>query len=560
MTGSDAILESLKTNGIDYLFVNAGSDFAPLIESYAGVEDPSTFPETLIIPHECVAVGMAHGFYLATGRPQGVLVHVHVGLANAVMGIVNAHSDNIPMIVISGRTPLTEHGRLGARATAIQYGQEVFDQTGLVRDITKFNYELRYAEQASALVNRAVSIAKSEPCGPVYLSLPREPLAEEVPHGHPTGSPIKSAPSLLQPDETMIKQAAKLLADAKNPLMIVQRGDPAGGVSKFVGRMAARHAIKIVESGGQRSVVASDHPMRIPGKVDAHLPKADVVVIVDVNVPWIERHTQPNPDATVIHIGPDPLFATMPMRSYKTDLAIAGNTAATLQAISMELDMLEPETGDRYATIEAEHKQAMTALQTKAEAGNQTPMSADWVGLCLSQTMPENGLVFSERGPKIAKMLLGEGHRYFANTWAGGLGWGVPAAIGAQLADRDRLVVSIVGDGSYMFANPVACHQVMETYNLPVLTIILNNKRWNAVHFSALQVYPEGEVSKTDLSPMSDLSSSPDFVKIAEASRAYAERVENGADLPGALQRAIEIIKTEKRAVLLEINVDNAMT
>ncbi|MEM8861696.1 MAG: thiamine pyrophosphate-dependent enzyme, partial [Chloroflexota bacterium] len=158
------------------------------------------------------------------------------------------------------------------------------------------------------------------------------------------------------------------------------------------------------------------------------------------------------------------------------------------------------------------------------------------------------------------KMLLGEGHRYFANTWAGGLGWGVPAAIGAQLANRDRLVVSIVGDGSYMFANPVACHQVMETYNLPVLTIVLNNKRWNAVHFSTLQVYPEGEASKKKLAPMSDLSASPDFVKIAEASRAYAERVEKGSDLPAALERAINIIKTEKRAVLLEINVDNAMT
>ena len=169
-------------------------------------------------------------------------------------------------------------------------------------------------------------------------------------------------------------------------------------------------------------------------------------------------------------------------------------------------------------------------------------MSADWVGLCVSQILPEGALVFSERGPKIAKMILGDGHRYFANTWAGGLGWGVPAAIGAQLADRNQLVVSIVGDGSYMFANPVACHQVMETYKLPVLTIVLNNKRWNAVHYSALQVYPEGAVSKSDLAPMSDLSMSPDFVKIAEASRAYAERVEDGADLPAALKRAINVI------------------
>ena len=560
MTGADAILKSLKENGIDYLFVNAGSDFAPIIESYAAAEELSAFPEPLIIPHECVAVGMAHGFYLATGRPQGIMVHVHVGLANAVMGVINARADNVPMVVISGRTPLTEHGRLGARATAIQYGQEMFDQTALVRDVTKFNYELRYAEQASALVNRAVSIAKSEPAGPVYLSLPREPLAEEVPDGHSTQKLIQAAPGVPQPDEGMIKQAAALLAQASNPLMIVQRGDAAGQVGKFVGRMAARHAIKIVESGGQRSVVAGDHPMRIPGKVNPHLPEADVVLVVDASVPWIERHTRPNPDATVIHIGPDPLFSNMPMRSYKTDLAIVGNTAATVSAISAELDMLEPETGERYATIEAEHKRAMGALRDKAQAGNTAPMSADWVGLCLSESLPDDALVFSERGPKIAKMILGENHKYFANTWAGGLGWGVPAAIGAQLVDRERLVVSIVGDGSYMFGNPVACHQVMETYDLPVLTIVLNNKRWNAVHFSTLEVYPDGAASKGALAPLSDLSASPDFVKIAEASRTYAERVENGADLPAALERAIQVIKTEKRAALLEISVNNEMT
>ena len=106
-TGADAILHSLKSNGIDYLFINAGSDFAPIIESYAAVNDRSIFPKAIIVPHENVAVGMAHGFYLATGRPQGVMVHVHVGLANAVMGMINAHADNVPLVLISGRTPLT---------------------------------------------------------------------------------------------------------------------------------------------------------------------------------------------------------------------------------------------------------------------------------------------------------------------------------------------------------------------------------------------------------------------------------------------------------------------
>ena len=436
----------------------------------------------------------------------------------------------------------------------------MFDQTAFVRELTKFDYEMRYAEQASALVNRACSIAMSEPRGPVYLSLPREPLAEALPENHRAKKLIQHPVSMPKPDANLVKQAAKLLAEASHPLMIVQRGDPAGKVGEFAGRMAARHAIKIVESGGQRNVVASDHPMRIPGKVEPHFADADVILVVDASVPWIEKHGRPADDATVIHIGPDPLFQTLPMRSYQTDMAIGGETAATLEAISSELDMIEPETGDRYANIEAAHKKAMGELHDRSMAGNKTPINSSWVAHCVSNILPEDALVFTERGPKIAQMIVGQPNRLFANTWAGGLGWGLPAAIGAQLADKDRLVVSIVGDGSYMFANPVVCHQVMETYDLPVLTIILNNKRWNAVHYSTKAVYPDGVAVKDRLAPMSDLSHSPNFVKIAQASRGYAERVESGDDLPAALERAVSIIKNERRHALLEINSDVTMT
>lgn len=559
-TGADAILHSLKANGIDYLFVNAGSDFAPIIESYASIDNPNSYPTPIIVPHESVAVGMAHGFYLATGRPQGVMVHVHVGLANTVMGVINAHADNVPLILMSGRTPITEHGRLGARMSAVQYGQEIFDQTAFVREITKFNYELRYAEQANTLVNRAYAIAMSEPRGPVYLSLPREPLAESFPKEARIDQLVKNPSSPAQPDLEMVEKAARLLAKAANPLMIVQRGDVEGKVGDFVSRIAAKHAIKIVEAGSVRNVVPSHHPMRIAGEVRDHLPAADVVLVVDASVPWIEKQVQPDKSAAVIHIGPDPLFQTLPMRSYQTDLSIAGNTAATLKALSKALDMIEPETGDRYQQIEVEHNRSLQIMSEKALAGGATGINSSWVAKCVSDVLLDDGLIFSERGPKATQMILGKANQMFNHTFAGGLGWGLPAAIGAQLADRDRLVVSIIGDGSYMFANPVVCHQVMETYNLPVLTVVLNNKRWNAVHYTAKALYPDGQAMKDPLVPMADLSHSPDFVQIARASRAYAERVENGADLPAALERAINVIKTEKRAALLEINSDGAMT
>ena len=136
-TGAEAVLMALKANGIDWLFANAGTDFPPVIEALAALPADS-MPTPVTVPHETAAVAMAHGFYLVSGQPQAVMVHVNVGLANAVMGVINAASDMVPMVVMSGRTPLTETGRAGRRLTPIQYGQEMFDQTAMVREWVKF--------------------------------------------------------------------------------------------------------------------------------------------------------------------------------------------------------------------------------------------------------------------------------------------------------------------------------------------------------------------------------------------------------------------------------------
>ena len=112
-----------------------------------------------------------------------------------------------------------------------------------------------------------------------------------------------------------------------------------------------------------------------------------------------------------------------------------------------------------------------------------------------------------------------------------------------------------MGDGCYMFANPVACHQVAEALHLPILVVVMNNGIWNAVRRAALAVYPTGEAAKQPVLPITSLSPSPDFAKIAEASRGWAENVEKGADLPGAIQRALQVINTEKRQALLNVQV-----
>ena len=178
-TVAESYLSLLKSRGVDWLFANAGTDFAPIIEGLTrGNAVGLDMPEAVAITHENVAVGMAHGYYLVTGRPQAVMFHVNVGTANALMGLINAARDNVPIFFTSGRTPITEAGRTGSRDLPIHWGQEMFDQAGMLREVVKWDYELRYGEQVEAIVDRALAIAMSEPKGPIYLSLPREVLAE----------------------------------------------------------------------------------------------------------------------------------------------------------------------------------------------------------------------------------------------------------------------------------------------------------------------------------------------------------------------------------------------
>ena len=180
-TAAEAYLVLLKARGIDWLLANAGTDFAPIIEALSrGAQAGLAMPEPVVVPHENAAVGMAHGYYLVTGRPQAVMVHVNVGTANALMGLLNAARDNVPIFFTSGRTPITDADRVGARDLPIHWGQEMRDQAGMLREYVKWDYELRYGEQVELIVDRALAIAMTEPRGPVYLSLPREALAAPV--------------------------------------------------------------------------------------------------------------------------------------------------------------------------------------------------------------------------------------------------------------------------------------------------------------------------------------------------------------------------------------------
>ncbi|MGK6314667.1 thiamine pyrophosphate-requiring protein [Neorhizobium sp. DT-125] len=549
---AEAVLTHMKAAGIDVLFANGGTDFPSIIEAFARQSETGLkMPEALIIPHEGVAVGMAHGYYLMTSKPAGVIVHVNVGLANSVMGLINARSENVPIMMFSGRTPITEHGRFGSRSSPIHWGQEMFDQAGMVREVVKWDYELRYPEQAGLVIDRAMSIAMSEPRGPVYLSLPREALAEGAeiePVQRSTSTPTTYGPA----DPALVAEAADLLARAKNPLVICQSPE-LGTDFEPLASFIARFALPTVEMWATRLALPSDHPMMIGRDSTQVLKDADVVVVINAAVPWISDHTAPAEGAKVIAIGPDPQHSRVPIRSFPIDIALAGGTNKTIEALAAAMAERVPagetfsERREKWAKVKAAQAEAAAK---RAGIGNGSPMTPAYVSRCISDIMDEKTTIVNELGIDPSVMEFKHPKSFFSTPLSGGLGFGMTAALGAQLGDRSRQVIATIGDGSYMFANPVACHQTATALKLPLLTIVFNNGIWNAVRRSTLYMYPDGSAATANIMPITALDPAPDYAAVARAHGAHAERVETGADLPAALERALAATKSGQQAML----------
>lgn len=559
ITAGGAIFPRLKALGVDYIFANSGTDFPPIIEGLAeagasGVE----LPRALVIPHEHAAMGMAHGYWLISRRAQAVMLHTNVGLSNGATGAINAACEHVPMILMSGRTPVTEQDRFGARTVPIGWGQEMRDQTALVREACKWDYELKFPEQISGLLDRAHAISNSTPKGPVYLSIPREVLCEQIPAGD-LDAPASMQPAISAPDRDAVAEAAHLLARAERPLVIAQRG--AGDEASFAAfsEWAQDWGIAVCSWWATHLAIPTDHPCHVGSDPGPWLADADVVVVLDCLAPWWPDKHPLNPDARVIHIGPDPLFSRFPVRNFRADLSLVGETSTTISALvtaMQEQSRDETAVEARRETLAKASAENRTAMQQVAASDAPKGMTKAHVARILSKAL--EGLkssVFSELGCPLGPLERREHNSWFQEPHSGGLGWSFPAALGAQLADPERVCVATMGDGSYMFSNPTACHQIAEALDLPVLVMILNNREWGAVRDSVSGLYPSGHAVRANEMPLTALKPSPDFCHTAEASRAHAQRVETVEDLPTALAEALRVIREERRCALLDINI-----
>ncbi|MGZ0190255.1 MAG: thiamine pyrophosphate-requiring protein, partial [Alphaproteobacteria bacterium] len=444
-TAAEALLARLAAHGVDTLFANGGTDFASIIEAYARAGEGAAFPDPLVMPHETAAVAMAHGRYLATGMPQAVMAHVTVGLANCVMGVINAAADNVPLIIMSGKTPITEGDRLGARNVPIHWGQDLRDVSSTVRSACKWEYELRYAEEVEAVIDRAIAVAMTEPRGPVFLALPREPLAEPMPAGA-VNTPMRAAtPAAPAPDPATLDRVVDILANAKRPLAISGRGDPEGRVGAALQTLAEKLSLPVTEFWPTRNVLASDHPLHAGYETGPLLAEADAVLVVDALVPWILNQVQLPDGCTVIQLGADPLFSRFPTRGFPVDIAMQGDPATALEALAAAV----PDRSEQQETISAPLVEDQKARRARAvEPSN--PMSPAYISGCISEALGRDGVIVNELGVQPAYLTMAGPNRFFGHSLSAGLGWGFPAALGMAHADPSKLVAACIGDGSYM--------------------------------------------------------------------------------------------------------------
>ena len=559
VTVSDAYMVLLADRGIDYWFANAGTDFAPVVETLAKAQVLETrVPTPVTCPHENTAMHMAIGYFLVTGRPQAVMVHVNVGTANGMNGLLNAARGHVPVLFTAGRTPTNEDGLAGHRSLDIHWTQEMFDQAGMLRESVKWDYELRNGQQLETVVDRALSIAKSEPMGPVYLSLPREVLAQTMDEFTYTTPTRQQAAAPSFPNGDAVNEAAALLASAENPLIITNSAGRDPKAWAALADFAERYAIPVVQYRNRYMSIPSNHPMNLGYELSPLLESADVILAIDVAVPWLPASDKVRDDTKVIHMGPDPLHAYVPVRGHPCDIALACATAEGLRVLTETMAEYEAKAKTRIEkrrALVAEKWMAMREGWRKrlGEAKGKTPVHPAWITHCINEIKGDDTIVIKE-SPLMQEFIdFSRPGTMFNAGAASGLGHGLGCALGAKLAARDRLVIGTHGDGSYMFGNPISAHYVGAEQELPVLTVLFNNQRWQAVRRATVGLHREGYAAKSPRQPITFLDSITNYQKAVEVADGYGEKVTDPNGVLPALERGLRAVTVEKRQAVINI-------
>ena len=558
---AEAFVEMLNRNGVDYVFINSGTDTFPIQEAMARmVEQERPVPKLVLCIDEVTAMFAAQGYYQVTGRPQVVLVHVDAGTAQIGGAYHDVQRDRSGVIVCAGRAPTTIGGAVpGAKDMSIHWAQEQLDQNGIVRTFTKWDYELRNVESLNWVVQKAFQVASTEPAGAVYLTLPRELLMQKMGSFEAPPAGRHAKPIAPAPDPEAIETLADWLVSAERPLIIAgSSGRYPESVASMV-ELAELVGAPVDGALGTRLNLPTRHPLNAATCGAPSVSEADVVLVIDHDVPWVPDQQTLEPGARVAWIDIDPSKDTIPLWTFPADLLIhaASRKALPILVAAVRARRTAAEA-KRIESRVAQYTEATAtkraALEEQALAGkDNTPLDPLWIAYCLEQELEADAIVMNEGmsggGPWTALTDRAQPGRVFTSGGSS-LGYGLGAALGAKLAEPDKTVVCLEGDGSFIFARPTSAFWAAEKYDAPFLTIIYNNSRHQATRRNWTLHYPEGAGPRNENFMGVDIDPSPDYDILVQACRGYGEKVEDPAQVLPAIRRGLERVRNGQAAVL----------
>lgn len=443
-----------------------------------------------------VALSMADGYARATNKPQCVIVHTDVGTQNLGAAVHNASCGRAPVLIFAGLSPYTTHGEYrGSRTEYIHWIQDVPDQKAIVAQYCRYTGEIKRGANIKQMVNRALTFAKSEPKGPVYLYGAREAVEEDIsPYSLQQHHWTAVEPSALTDSQSV--RIAELLVRAERPLIITgYSGRQHFAVDALRALADAVPGLRVLDTGGSDMNFPANHPgwqgFRLGS--DGSIQNADVILVIDCDVPWVPTQCSPNEKAVILQIDSDPLKNQMPVfwidaiARYRADsgLALRQITASISSSPGLQQILQGPEYSTRWTELQKEHHERVQNIAAAARVEDDGTYNTAFLASVARKICPSD-TVWAIEAVTNAMIISDQIQPTVPGTWincgGGGLGWSGGGALGIKLAlDHEKVggskfVCQIVGDGTYMFSVPSTVAWISQRYNIPVLTIVLNNK------------------------------------------------------------------------------------
>lgn len=555
MDGGEAVLQGFRDLGLDYIFSSPGSEWGSVWEALARqTVNKTKGPTYLSCWHETLAVDMAIGYTMATGRMQAVMLHAGVGLLQGAVGIHAAYIQNIPMLVTSGES-LTYGERVG-----FEPGQQWYQNLSVVGGPQRFvEPYTKWASQAPSVetlyesVVRCGQLAERAPMGPVYLNVPIE--TQLATWGPPPT--FKQAPPPTTPRAPVgeIEQIAQLLAKSKNPVILAEAAGRQPECYAALVELAEALAIPVVETPSSIfSNFPKDHELHQGASLKPYMDTADLMLVVRSRVPWYPANKRPS-KATIVVIDETPYRVQMVYQNLGADHLLEGDVTFTLQTLKTAAEALgvsaktRSERRNRHATS---HRKSDEARRSAVEvARTKTPIDPVWLCAALSETLPADTVYVDEtvthRGV-VETYLRNRGPGSFLKV-RGGLGQCLGHAIGAKLAHKDRPVVAMVGDGTFLY-NPITQSLGYAAQaGLPIIIVVFNNNEYLAMRQNHADYYPDGVAQQHNLFYGSPVGG-PDYAVLGAPFGAWGRKVDKAGALQDAIREAHDATRNGRSAII----------